>query len=53
MERERTSILVGADSVEILNRAHILIVGLGGVGGWALRCWRVPVGEMTLSMPTW
>lgn len=47
--KERTSLLVGADSVEILNRAHILIVGLGGVGGWAAEVLaRAGVGEMTL-----
>lgn len=33
---------------------HILIVGLGGVGGWAAEMLaRAGVGEMTLSMPTW
>jgi len=32
---ERLSLLVGEDGLKKLNNAHVLIFGLGGVGGWA------------------
>ncbi len=32
---ERTEVLIGSDRVETLKRAHVLVFGLGGVGGHA------------------
>ena len=34
-ENERTNLLIGSDSVEILKNSTVLIVGVGGVGGMA------------------
>ena len=46
---ERTQLLYGAEAVEKLNKSHVLIVGLGGVGAYAaeLIC-RAGVGRMTI-----
>jgi len=33
--QERTKLLVGEEQIERLEQAHILVVGLGGVGGAA------------------
>ncbi|MEG1543230.1 MAG: tRNA threonylcarbamoyladenosine dehydratase [Tannerellaceae bacterium] len=45
----RTELLLGADRMEQLAHSHVLVVGLGGVGGYAaeLIC-RAGVGKMTL-----
>lgn len=45
----RTSLLLGEEHTAKLNQCHILIVGLGGVGGYAaeLLC-RAGVGRMTI-----
>ncbi|MEK6623330.1 MAG: ThiF family adenylyltransferase [Bdellovibrionota bacterium] len=41
--------LYGESSLKKLARSHILIVGLGGVGSWAIEaCARSGVGEFTL-----
>lgn len=47
--QERTELLLGADRMERLRRAHVLVVGLGGVGAYAaeMLC-RAGVGEMTI-----
>lgn len=47
--QERTRILIGNDGVEHLQRKHVLIAGLGGVGGAAIEsvC-RAGIGIMTL-----
>jgi tRNA A37 threonylcarbamoyladenosine dehydratase len=46
---ERTSLLVGKKGIEKLNSAHILIVGLGGVGSYAAEAIaRSGVGKMTI-----
>ncbi len=46
---ERTSLLVGKKGLEKLNNAHVLIVGLGGVGSYAAEAIaRAGVGKMTI-----
>ncbi|MGL5958869.1 MAG: tRNA threonylcarbamoyladenosine dehydratase [Phocaeicola sp.] len=46
---ERTELLFGKNKVERLRQAHVLIVGVGGVGGYAAEmiC-RAGVGKMTI-----
>lgn len=45
----RTELLFGADKMQLLSHAHILIVGIGGVGSYAteMLC-RAGIGEMTI-----
>jgi len=47
--QERTELLLGAEGLERLKAAHVLVVGLGGVGSWAaeLLC-RAGVGTLTI-----
>jgi tRNA threonylcarbamoyladenosine dehydratase len=46
---ERTALLVGEKGLEKLNKAHVLIVGLGGVGSYAAEAiGRSGVGKMTI-----
>ncbi len=46
---ERTSLLVGKTGLEKLNKAHVLIVGLGGVGSYAAEAIaRSGIGKMTI-----
>ncbi|NOQ25759.1 MAG: tRNA threonylcarbamoyladenosine dehydratase [Bacteroidales bacterium] len=47
--QERTELLIGKDKINILNKAHVLVVGLGGVGAYAAEnlC-RAGIGEMTI-----
>jgi tRNA A37 threonylcarbamoyladenosine dehydratase len=46
---QRTALLVSQDGVEKLNKAHVLVVGLGGVGSYAAEfIARAGVGEMTI-----
>ena len=45
----RTSLLIGEDTVRLLNRKHVLIVGMGGVGSFAAEALcRSGVGRLTL-----
>ena len=45
----RTELLLGKDNLEKLRNAHVLIVGLGGVGGYtAEQICRAGVGKMTI-----
>jgi tRNA A37 threonylcarbamoyladenosine dehydratase len=45
----RSALLVGNEGIELLQRSHVLVVGLGGVGSFAAEfiC-RAGVGEMTI-----
>lgn len=47
--QQRTALLLGEEKMERLRRAHVLIVGLGGVGAYAAEmiC-RAGVGRMTI-----
>jgi tRNA threonylcarbamoyladenosine dehydratase len=46
---ERTQLLIGEQGLEKLNKAHVLIVGLGGVGSYAAEAiGRSGVGKMTI-----
>lgn len=46
---ERTTLLVGDKGLEKLNNAHVLIVGLGGVGSYAAEAIaRSGIGKMTI-----
>ena len=46
---ERTSLLLGEEKMKRLHEAHVLVVGVGGVGAYAaeMLC-RAGVGEMTI-----
>lgn len=47
---ERTSLLLGEEKLEILRRANVLVVGLGGVGAYAAEMIaRAGVGRMTIA----
>ena len=50
--QQRTRLLLGEDKTECLHRAHVLVVGLGGVGAYAaeMLC-RAGVGRLTLAPP--
>ncbi len=46
---ERTALLLGTEGLQILARAHVLVLGLGGVGSWAAEALaRSGVGRLTL-----
>ncbi len=45
----RSELLIGAEGIQKLQRAHVLIVGLGGVGSFAAEfIARSGVGTMTI-----
>lgn len=46
---ERTELLIGKEALDILKNAHILVVGLGGVGSYAAETMvRAGVGKITI-----
>ena len=46
---ERTELLLGSEKLELLRNAHVLVVGLGGVGAYAAEMIaRAGVGRMTV-----
>ena len=47
---ERTELLLGSEKLELLRNAHVLVVGLGGVGAYAAEMIaRAGVGRMTVA----
>lgn len=47
---ERTELLLGAEKLAMLRQAHVLVVGLGGVGAYAAEMIaRAGVGRMTIA----
>ena len=47
--QERTRLLLGDECFEKLNSSHVLVVGLGGVGGYvAEQLTRAGIGELTI-----
>lgn len=48
--QQRTELLLGTEKLERLRRAHVLVVGLGGVGAYAAEMIaRAGVGRMTIA----
>lgn len=46
---ERAEILLGSEQIDKLSKSHVMIIGLGGVGGFAAECiCRAGIGEMTI-----
>ena len=52
--KQRTRLLLGEEKMERLQQAHVLVVGLGGVGAYAAEmiC-RAGVGRMTIVDAWW
>ena len=45
----RTELLIGKENIKKLSESHVLVAGLGGVGGYAAEAiCRAGVGEMTI-----
>lgn len=48
--KERTRLLLGEEKLGILERSHVLVVGLGGVGAYAAEMLvRAGIGELTIA----
>lgn len=48
--QERTQLLLGEEKLATINKSHILVVGLGGVGAYATEMLaRAGVGELTIA----
>lgn len=48
--KERTRLLLGDEKLGILERSHVLVVGLGGVGAYAAEMLvRAGIGELTIA----
>ena len=49
MDTQRTQLLIGAEAVARLARAHVVVVGLGGVGSYCVEALaRAGIGKLTL-----
>ena len=47
---ERTELLLGAEKLALLKNAHVLVVGLGGVGAYAAEMIvRAGAGRLTIA----
>jgi tRNA A37 threonylcarbamoyladenosine dehydratase len=47
---ERTELLLGSEKLEMLRNAHVLVVGVGGVGAYAAEMVvRAGIGELTIA----
>ena len=47
---ERTELLIGSEKLNILRNAHVLVVGVGGVGAYAAEMIvRAGIGELTIA----
>ena len=47
--KTRTELVMGTEALQSLAKAHVLVVGLGGVGGYAAEMLaRAGIGEMTI-----
>lgn len=47
--KERTELLIGAEGIAKLQNAHVLVAGLGGVGGYAVeQLCRTGIGKLTI-----
>ena len=47
---ERTELLLGAEKLDMLRKANVLVVGVGGVGAYAAEMIvRAGVGRMTIA----
>ena len=47
---DRTELLLGKETLDLLRQAHVLVVGLGGVGAYAAEMIaRAGVGRMTIA----
>ncbi len=40
--------LYGQQGADRIAAAHVLVVGIGGVGSWAAGAWRTGIGKLTL-----
>ncbi|MBN2612496.1 MAG: tRNA threonylcarbamoyladenosine dehydratase [Bacteroidales bacterium] len=48
--KEKTRLLIGDEGIKILRNAHVLVAGLGGVGGYAVeQLCRAGIGELTIA----
>lgn len=49
MRFQRTELLIGSDNLKKLNESHVIVFGVGGVGGFAVEALvRAGVGELTV-----
>ncbi|GAO29901.1 ThiF family adenylyltransferase [Geofilum rubicundum] len=50
----RTELLLGKEGIEKLQKAHVLVAGVGGVGSYAAEMIvRAGIGEITLIDAMW
>ena len=48
--KKRTSLLIGEAGIKLLENAHVLVIGLGGVGAYAAeQLCRAGIGKMTIA----